>query len=187
MRHGIERGFASFTTEGATYVQHALTGTGDFRSVYKGPYGGKHLDSIVTDAAKKTIIFHLKTRPPRPQLTPRHALLRRRAGQADTKEKYDKDPVSSGPYRIKAHSVDKSLTLVRNPHWDPKTDPIRNAYPDSFVFEFGPEGIRLDRPAHRGLRRRPVRGHSYDNVPPSASRRCSATPEPEDAAPSTAC
>lgn len=141
VRHGIERGFASFTTEGATYVQTWLTGSHDFRSVYKGPYGGKHLSSVVTDTAKKTITFHLKT--PRPDLN--WALAMHSYGAVpvahDSKEKYDKDPVSCGPYRIRQHSVDKSLTLVRNTHWDPKTDAIRNAYPDSVVFEFGPEAL----------------------------------------------
>ncbi|MDX2600835.1 ABC transporter substrate-binding protein [Streptomyces caniscabiei] len=141
VRHGIERGFASFTTEGATYVQTWLTGSHDFRSVYKGPYGGKHLSSVVTDTAKKTITFHLKTA--RPDLN--WALAMHSYGAVpvahDSKEKYDKDPVSCGPYRIKQHSVDKSLTLVRNTHWDPRTDAIRNAYPDSVVFEFGPEAL----------------------------------------------
>ncbi|MDG5805377.1 ABC transporter substrate-binding protein [Streptomyces ossamyceticus] len=142
VRHGIERGFASFTTEGATYVQTWLTGSTDFRSLYKGPYGGKHLDSVVTDTAKKTITFHLKTA--RPDLN--WALAMHSYGAVpvahDSKEKYDKDPVSCGPYRIKQHSVDKSMTLVRNTHWDPATDPIRTAYPDSVVFEFGPEALQ---------------------------------------------
>jgi peptide/nickel transport system substrate-binding protein len=142
VRHGIERGFASFTTEGATYVQTWLTGSTDFRSLYKGPYGGKHLDSVVTDTAKKTITFHLRTA--RPDLD--WALAMHSYGAVpvahDSKEKYDKDPVSCGPYRIKQHSVDKSMTLVRNTHWDPATDPIRTAYPDSVVFEFGPEALQ---------------------------------------------
>ncbi len=142
VRHGIERGFAGFTTEGATYLQAALTGTNDFRSVYKGPYDGKHLDSVVTDTAKKTITFHLKTA--RPDLNWTLAMQSYGAVSAkhDTKEKYDKDPFSCGPYRLKAHSVDKSLTMVRNPHWDPATDSIRNAYPDTFTFEFGPEALQ---------------------------------------------
>ncbi|MFJ5264131.1 ABC transporter substrate-binding protein [Streptomyces sp. NPDC088387] len=142
VRHGIERGFASFTTEGATYVQSALTGTSDFRSVYKGPYSGKHLSSIVTDPAKRTITFHLKTA--RPDLN--YTLAMHSYGAVpvkhDTKQNYDKDPFSCGPYRIKQHSVDKSMTFVRNTHWNPATDPIRTAYPDTFAFEFGPEALQ---------------------------------------------
>ena len=141
VRHGIERGFASFTTEGATYVQNALTGNADFRSVYKGPYSGQHLDSIVTDAAKKTITFNLKLARPDLNFTLAMTSYGAVPVKLDTKENYDKDPVSCGPYRIKQHQIDKSMTVVRNPHWDPNTDSIRNAYPDSFVFEFGPQGI----------------------------------------------
>ncbi|OIJ98161.1 ABC transporter substrate-binding protein [Streptomyces monashensis] len=141
VRHGIERGFASFTTEGAQYLQTALTGSADFRSVYKGPYDGKHLEGVVIDSAKKTITFNLKTA--QPQLN--FILAMHSYGAVpvkhDTKEKYDKDPVSCGPYKLAAHAPDKSLKMARNPHWDPKTDPIRNAYPDSFSFEFGVESL----------------------------------------------
>jgi peptide/nickel transport system substrate-binding protein len=141
VRHGIERGFASFTTEGATYTQTALTGTTDFRSEYKGPFSGKHLDSIETDTAKKTITFKLKLARPDLNFTLAMHSYGAVPVKHDTKEKYDKDPVSAGPYRIKQHAVDKSMTLVRNEHWDPATDAIRNAYPDSFTFEFGPEAL----------------------------------------------
>jgi peptide/nickel transport system substrate-binding protein len=141
VRHGIERGFASFTTTGAQYVQQDLTGSDDFRSIYKGPYSGQHLSQVVTDASKKTITFHLKSAHPDFNFTLAMACYGPVPVKQDTKQKYDKDPVSCGPYRISAHAVDKSMTLVRNTHWDPKTDPIRTAYPDSFVFEFGPQGI----------------------------------------------
>ncbi|MFF9123629.1 ABC transporter substrate-binding protein [Streptomyces sp. NPDC014889] len=142
VRHGIERGFAGFTTEGAQYLQIALTGGTDFRSKYKGPYGGKHLDSIETDADKKTITFHLKDARPDLNFTLAMTSYGAVPVKHDTKEKYDKDPVSAGPYRISKHTVDKSMTMVRNEHWDPATDSIRNAYPDSFVFEFGPENLQ---------------------------------------------
>lgn len=137
VRHGIERTWAPFATEGANYVQQTLTGKDDWRKEYEGPYKGKHLDAIVVDKAKKTITFNLPQ--PHPDFnfmlamhsycaTPVHA---------DTKEKYDKKPLSCGPYTVKAHSIDKSMTLTRNKHWDPSTDAIRNAYPDGFEFEFG--------------------------------------------------
>ena len=116
VRHGIERGFAGFTTEGATYLQAALTGTNDFRSVYKGPYDGKHLDSVVTDAAKKTIIFHFKTAAPGPHLRLWRCSRTERCPPSTTPRRSTTRPRSScGPYRLKAHSVDKSMTLVRTP------------------------------------------------------------------------
>ncbi|MGC5410901.1 ABC transporter substrate-binding protein, partial [Streptomyces sp. DT225] len=116
VRHGIERGFASFTTEGAGYAQQALTGTTDFRGKYKGPFSGKHLDSVVIDKAAKTITFKLAEARPDFNFTLAMSSYGAVPVKGDSKEKYDKDPVSAGPYRIKSHSVDKSMTLVRNEH-----------------------------------------------------------------------
>lgn len=177
VRHGFERGFASFTTNGANYVQTALTGTPDFRSVYQGPYGGKHLSQIVTDAAKKTITFHLKLARPDLNFTLAMHSYGAVPVKLDTKAKYDKDPVSCGPYRISAHAVDKSMTLVRNPHWDATTDPIRTAYPDSFVFEFGPQDLQAtDRLiADSGTDQFAV--SSFVNVPSQRLQKVTSDPE----------
>ncbi|MGW2226383.1 ABC transporter substrate-binding protein [Streptomyces formicae] len=142
VRHGIERLWASFITESATFVQMALTGKGaKWRDAYEGPYKGKHLDSIVTDKAKKTITFKLKEARPDFNFTLAMTSYSPTPVKHDTKEKYDKAPFSCGPYILKARSIDKSMTLTRNKHWDAKTDPIRNGYPDGFEFEFGPTGL----------------------------------------------
>ncbi|MET8284206.1 ABC transporter substrate-binding protein [Streptomyces sp. NPDC048448] len=131
LRHTFERLFASFVTEGPRYVQQWLVG-GD---KYKGPYEGKSLDSIEVDG--KTITFRLNEARGDFNFTlamPGYGLVPKKQ---DTKEKYDKRPFSSGPYKIGARSIGKSLTYVRNEHWDPATDSIRNNYPDKFVFQFG--------------------------------------------------
>jgi peptide/nickel transport system substrate-binding protein len=142
VQHGIERSWAPFITEGANYVQMALTGKGGkWRDAYEGPYGGKHLDSIVTDKAKKTITFNLKEAKPDFNFTLAMHSYAAVSPKLDTKEKYDKNPVACGPYKIKNHTTDKSMTLVRNKYWDPKTDSIRNAYPDGFEFVFGVETL----------------------------------------------
>ncbi|MFH8338591.1 ABC transporter substrate-binding protein [Streptomyces sp. AM6-12] len=131
VRHTFERLFASFVTEGPRYVQQWLVG-GD---KYKGPYDGKHLDSL--EISGNTVTFNLTE--PRTDFNYTLAM----AGYSlvskkqDTKEKYDKRPFALGPYKISNRQIGKSLTYVRNDHWDPKTDPIRNAYPDKFVFQFG--------------------------------------------------
>jgi peptide/nickel transport system substrate-binding protein len=52
---------------------------------------------------------------------------------------YDADPTVqafSGPYMISSYSAGKSLTLVRNPNWDPKTD-TRPAYLDRVNWTMG--------------------------------------------------
>ncbi|WP_369261827.1 ABC transporter substrate-binding protein [Streptomyces sp. R35] len=135
LRHTFERLFATFVTEGPRYVQQWLVG-GD---KYKGPYDGKSLDSIAVDG--KTITFSLTE-----ARTDFNFTLAMRAyslvnKKHDTKEKYDKKPFSCGPYKIGARSIGKSLTYVRNEHWDPKTDSIRNNYPDKYVFQFGFEPL----------------------------------------------
>ncbi|MFJ5301762.1 ABC transporter substrate-binding protein [Streptomyces sp. NPDC088350] len=138
VRHGIERSWASFITEGANYVQSALTGKGGkWRDAYAGPYGGKHLSSIVTDKAKKTITFKLAEAKPDFNFTLAMHSYAAVSPKLDTKEKYDKKPAACGPYKIKAHTTDKSMVLIRNKNWDAATDSIRNAYPDGFEFDFG--------------------------------------------------
>ncbi|MFE2068256.1 ABC transporter substrate-binding protein [Streptomyces sp. NPDC059467] len=131
VRHTFERLFASFVTEGPRYVQQFLVG-GD---KYKGPYDGKNLDSIEIDG--KTITFRLNEARGDFNFTLAERAYSFVKKSKDTKEKYDKQPFSCGPYKISARDVGKSLTYTRNEHWDAATDPIRNAYPDKYVFQFG--------------------------------------------------
>ncbi|ADD45138.1 ABC transporter substrate-binding protein [Stackebrandtia nassauensis] len=51
---------------------------------------------------------------------------------------YDFKPFSSGPYKFEGKwSENKGVTLVKNENWDPKTDPIRHQYVDTFKVNFG--------------------------------------------------
>ncbi|MCM1975443.1 MULTISPECIES: ABC transporter substrate-binding protein [Streptomyces] len=133
VRHTFERLYASFVTEGPRYVQDFLEG-GD---KYKGPFDGKSLDSIEIDG--KTVTFRLKEA----RVDFNYTLAMRGYSLVpkakDTKEKYDQRPFSCGPYKIENRNVGKQMTFVRNEHWDPKTDSIRNAYPDKYVFQMGYE------------------------------------------------
>ncbi|MGW7298205.1 ABC transporter substrate-binding protein [Streptomyces sp. NPDC054829] len=139
VRHGFERAYADFITEGASYAQIWLSGSSDYRKSYPGPYKGKHLKSIETSG--KTITFHLsEARPDFNYVLAMHSYAPTPV-KKDTKQDYDKKPLSNGPYKIKSHTTDKSMVLVRNEHWDPATDPIRNAYPDQFDFTFGVEQL----------------------------------------------
>ncbi len=42
---------------------------------------------------------------------------------------------SDGPYQIQTYSPTKQIVLVRNPAWNPKSDPIRKAYVDKVVID----------------------------------------------------
>jgi peptide/nickel transport system substrate-binding protein len=48
---------------------------------------------------------------------------------------YQNHLLAEGPYMVKSYSPGKSLDLVRNPNWDPATDPARTAYPDEYIFD----------------------------------------------------
>ncbi|QJT03883.1 ABC transporter substrate-binding protein [Streptomyces asoensis] len=142
VRHGIERLWATFIIESASYVQIAITGKGGkWRDAYEGPYKGKHLTEIVTDKAKRTVTFNLAEARPDFNFTLAMHSYAAVSPKLDTKEKYDKMPAACGPYMVKSHVTDKSMTLTRNKFWDPKTDSIRNNYPDGFEFTFGIETL----------------------------------------------
>ncbi|MEZ0071892.1 ABC transporter substrate-binding protein [Planotetraspora sp. GP83] len=141
VKWSVERLFASYSTEGAPYVQQWLTQE-DYKKAYAGPYDGKELDNIETPD-DKTVVFKFNE----PHADANFALAMTTYGivpkAKDTKEKYDKDPVSSGPYIIAKHVQDKSMDLERNPNWDAASDPIRGAYPDKWHLEFGFQSLQV--------------------------------------------
>ncbi|MFC7305047.1 ABC transporter substrate-binding protein [Streptomyces monticola] len=140
IRHTFERQFAPFITEGPTFVQSWLANTAgtEYRKLLPdGPYKGKHLpDSILETPDDKTVVFKFK----KAQNDLPYAVGMAGYGvvsQAkDTKEKYDKKPVASGPYKIQDFKSGKSMTLVKNTEWDPKTDSARHQYPEKFEITF---------------------------------------------------
>jgi peptide/nickel transport system substrate-binding protein len=140
VRQTFERLFAPFITQGPPYLQQWLADTpgADYRKLLKdGPYKGKHLpNSILETPDDKTIIFHFK----KPHADLPYALAMAGysivSAKGDTKEKYDKAPLATGPYKIQSFKSGKSMVLVKNTNWDPKTDPIRHQYVDQFNFTF---------------------------------------------------
>ncbi|MEU2926624.1 ABC transporter substrate-binding protein [Streptomyces sp. NPDC007251] len=142
VKYAIER--SNFAPEalsnGPTYFKSYLQG-GD---KYKGPYKDKKgLDSIGTPD-DRTIVFHLNQpfadfdylatfsqTAPVPQAK-------------DDGAKYVQHIVSSGPYKFSSYEEGASATLVRNPNWDPKTDPIRKALPDKIVVKFKVNPVSID-------------------------------------------
>ncbi|MGW7526506.1 ABC transporter substrate-binding protein [Streptomyces sp. NPDC054783] len=140
VRQTFERLFAPFITQGPPYLQQWLADTpgADYRKLLPaGPYKGKHLpNSILETPDDKTIIFHFK----KPHADLPYALAMAGysivSAKGDTKEKYDKAPLATGPYKIQSFKSGKSMVLVKNTNWDPKTDPIRHQYVDQFNFTF---------------------------------------------------
>ena len=56
-----------------------------------------------------------------------------RAGQRRVRQ----HTLSDGPYAITKYVPTKEFQLARNPAWDPKTDPLRNAYVDRITVTEG--------------------------------------------------
>ncbi|GAA1352293.1 ABC transporter substrate-binding protein [Streptomyces beijiangensis] len=137
VKYGIERLFADYQTQGPQYVQKWLFGP-DYRKAYKGPYTGQSIpDTAIATPDDKTIVFHFKDAhadTPYAMAMPNISPVQK---AKDDKVKYNNHPVSTGPYKIASYKAGKSLSFVRNPNWDPKTDSIRNAYPDKWEFQLG--------------------------------------------------
>ncbi|MBZ9639262.1 ABC transporter substrate-binding protein [Streptomyces sp. PSKA30] len=142
IRHTFERQFSEFIIDGPPYLRSWLAGDkykdDPKKLLPDGGYGNKHLpDSVLETPDDKTVVFHFdKPRPDLPQTLamPGYSIV---PEETDTKEKYDKAPVSLGPYKIAEYKVGKALKLVKNDQWDPKTDSVRHQYVDSWDVQFG--------------------------------------------------
>ncbi|KUN27558.1 ABC transporter [Streptomyces antibioticus] len=140
VRQTFERLFAPFISNGPTYIQQWLANTPgtEYRKLLPdGPYKGKHLpDSVLETPDDKTILFKFKSAKPDLPYALAMAGYSVVSAAKDTKVKYDKSPMTSGPYKISEFKSGKTMTLVKNTNWDPKTDAVRHQYVDQFNIEF---------------------------------------------------
>lgn len=132
VKYSVERSFAPELSGGLSYHKGLLEGAGS----YTGPYGGQELASIETpDDA--TIVFHLSgAYGDWPWVVSMPAFGAVPRAQDDVAG-YTTRPVATGPYRVADTVEGTSVTLERNPEWDPATDEARTAGPDQIVFELG--------------------------------------------------
>lgn len=122
---------------------------GDFLNLpdgYQGPYKTPDMntDSAIETPDDRTIVFHLK-QPfggfdyfawlPATVPVPK---------DKDTGARYKEHVVSSGPYMFESYEEGKGFVLVRNPNWDPATDPNRPALPDRYEITLGVEANDID-------------------------------------------
>jgi peptide/nickel transport system substrate-binding protein len=131
IKYGVERTFAQDVYTQAPQELNAALDAGGYKGPYKDP--SAVLQAVETPD-ERTVVFHLK------KPFAEFPALASRSNTApvpkdkDTKLDYTNHPVSSGPYMVESYNRGKSLKLVRNPHWDPATDPNRTALPDTFSF-----------------------------------------------------
>jgi peptide/nickel transport system substrate-binding protein len=151
VKYGVSRTFASdVVTDGPQYAVQLLDipTAEDGSSVYKGPYAAGGNDQAAFDKAVtcdgRTITFHLNQPAGDFGYTVTLPAFSPVPKAADTGEKYDDKPMSSGPYKVQEYTKGSQLVLVRNENWDPGTDDYRPAYPDKVVVKFGIEASVID-------------------------------------------
>ena len=146
VKYGVSRTFATdIITDGPTYAISYLDipKAADGSSVYKGPYVTTGNDTAAYDKAvtcsadNKTITFNLNGPHADFNYTVTLLSFSPVPKAADTGEKYDDNPVSSGPYKIKEYVKGQDLILVRNDQWSASNDSYRKAYPDEIDVKFG--------------------------------------------------
>jgi len=130
VKYAVERSLDKTTfPNGPTYFNDFLDLQG-YTSPYEDPSPDKLGLKAIETPDDSTIVFHLNkpfsgfdyfaqlpaTIPVPPA--------------KDTGTKYKEHVVSSGPYMFQTNDLGKSFTMVRNPNWDPATDPNRKALPD---------------------------------------------------------
>lgn len=107
---------------------------GDFLDIeedFESPFENPDTDTAAIETPDdRTIVFHLKDPfggfdffAQLPQTVPVPQ-------DQDTGVRYKEHVISSGPYMFEEFNEDANFTLVRNPNWDPATDPNRPALPD---------------------------------------------------------
>lgn len=136
VKYAIER--SNFAPEalssGPKYFYEYLIGGKE----YKGPYKDKSPEGLksIETPDDQTIIFKLN----KPFADFDYlATFSQTAPVPQAKDKgaeYVKAISSSGPYKFESYNEGRSATLVRNPHWDKATDPIRPALADKITIKF---------------------------------------------------
>jgi peptide/nickel transport system substrate-binding protein len=118
------------------------------KPAYPGPYTDRSKNlmglNAVTTPDATTIVFHL-AKPfadfnyvvAIPQTAPVPP-------NKDTGANYQLHPVSSGPYMFQSYQINKQLTLVPNPHWDPATNPQVKQLPSKITMTMNVNANDID-------------------------------------------
>ncbi|MCW3814935.1 ABC transporter substrate-binding protein [Micromonospora sp. DR5-3] len=137
--YGIARSFDPDLTGGPTYLQEWLVDSPQYDTKWNFKANKTSLPPGLTTPDDHTLRFEFNK--PRCDLPfavslPATAPL---PPDKDTGVNLDLQPFSSGPYKITSHKPGVEMVLERNTNWDPATDPVRHAYPDKFIWSFGPD------------------------------------------------
>jgi peptide/nickel transport system substrate-binding protein len=165
--YAISRSFAiEELPDGPTYQLQFFEG-GD---TYKGPYksGGKLCECVTVSGNDITI----KMSQPFPEMDyyASFPVFTAIPQAKDTKEEYGNHPLATGPYMFKDYKPGSSLTLVKNPNWDPASDPGRIQAVDEWAFTFGDDTAKIENTilSDTGEGQTTL---SYDNITPPTYKK----------------
>ncbi|MET9361454.1 ABC transporter substrate-binding protein [Streptomyces sp. NPDC006632] len=144
VKYAVER--SNFAPEalsnGPTYFKaHLIDG-----DKYQGPYKDKNPDGIssIETPDDNTIVFKLKDAFADFDYLATFSQTAPVQAAKDKGAAYVQNMSSTGPYKVQSYEEGKGATLVRNPQWDPKTDPNRPALPDKIVIKFKINAVTID-------------------------------------------
>jgi peptide/nickel transport system substrate-binding protein len=137
--YAIKRSFAhDVYTGGPTYqLQYFKDG-----STYKGPYKSGDTYSGVETQGTDTLIIHLAKKFPDLPYYMTFPMFTPIPKAKDTKQDYQNNPMTTGPYMYDSFVPGSELKLKKNPNWDPNTDPARHQYVDGWDFKWGQEDVK---------------------------------------------
>jgi peptide/nickel transport system substrate-binding protein len=144
VKYAIERTYdRSVLANGPTYYQAILTDPS-----YPGPYKDRAKNLMGLTAIDvpnaTTLVFHLQA--PFPDLPYVLAFPSTAAvlPSADTGANYQLHPLSTGPYMFQNYQLNKQLTLVPNPNWNPATDPNAKQLVSKIIVNLGVTQSTID-------------------------------------------
>ncbi|GGS56546.1 ABC transporter [Actinokineospora fastidiosa] len=139
LAYAIKRSFAHDVFPYGPSYQLSYFRDGD---TYKGPYASGDDYSGVETPDAQTLVIHLAKPFADLPFFMAFPLFTPIPKAKDTKETYGNDPMATGPYQFDAYTPGSRLTLKRNPHWDPASDPARHQYVDGWDFRWGQDDVK---------------------------------------------
>jgi peptide/nickel transport system substrate-binding protein len=139
MAYAVKRSFAHDVFDAGPTYQLTYFKDGD---KYKGPYKSGDTYAGVETQGTDTLIIHLAkpfTDLPYYMTFPMFTPIPK---AKDTKQDYQNNPMTTGPYTYDVFTPGSELKLKKNPNWDPNTDPARHQYVDAWDFKWGQDDVK---------------------------------------------
>ena len=134
VKYAVLRSMDDAFGNGPTYFDTML----DLPAGYKGPYKSPEREHGLGHPRRRTTARSCSISSSRTAAFDNLAQLPETVpvpGPRTPSPKYRYAVISSGPYQFES-ATDTKIVLVRNPNWDPATDPNRKALPDRYELAF---------------------------------------------------